>query len=184
MKRVLQVILFSIIFSNLNAQVFQGFKAFKEMIEYKGQRYLMEDIYQITYTDFDKLKIDKTIKEVDNDEGFMFVLTSYVFNGESGVVITAFNATNFQKTTHLFTNLHLNDRKYTEVYNAFLELEKNKLRADEHILRRFNERLTIDVCNDNGFYNFVLWVDYHSRHTFTTSKWDRAFKRYQKFIAD
>ena len=57
------------------------------MIEFEGQRYLMNDIYKITSTDYDKLRIDKTIVDIDEQEGFMFVLTSYQFNEKSGIVI-------------------------------------------------------------------------------------------------
>ena len=176
------IILLIIINTNLNAQVFQGFKAFKELIEYEGQRYLMDDIYEITSITFDQLKVDKRIKEVDSDEGFMFVLTSYVFNGKSGVVITSFNSTNFQNTKHQFTNVHLTDEEHTEVYNIFISLKENKPATDVHILKKYNERLIIDVNNQGGVLSYTLWVDTHSRHTFTQSKWDRAFKRYEKFV--
>jgi hypothetical protein len=182
-KTILVVIIAIIVANtNLNAQVFTGFSAFKELIEYEGQRYLMEDIYQITTSEFDKLKIDKTIKEVDLDEGFMFVLTSYTFNGKSGVVITSFNSTNFQNTKHQFTNVHLTNEEYIELYNTFISLKKNKPKCDVHFLKKFKDRLIVDVNNQAGIIYFTLWVDNHSRHTFTTTKWDRAFKRYKKFI--
>ena len=164
----------------LKAQVFTGLTAFSKLIEYEGQRYLMEDIYEITSNDFDKLKIDKTIKEVDNDEGFMFVLTSYVFNGKSGVVITSFNSVNFSNTQRQFTNVHLTDKQYRELYNTFITFEKIKRDSYEHILKKFSSRLIVDIYFTNQL-NYTLWVDYYSRHTFTKAKWDRAFDRYEKF---
>jgi len=168
--------------TNLYAQVFTGFSAFTELIEYEGQRFLMEDIYQITSVDFDKLKIDKTINEIDADEGFMFVLTSYTFNGESGVVITSFNSTSFSNTQHQFVNVHLTSEEYEELYNTFKDLEKNEPKNYEHILKKYNNRLIVDVNNQEEITYFTLWVDYYSRHTFTMTKWDRAYKRYKKFI--
>lgn len=176
------VILILVTVNSIKAQVFTGFSAFKELIEYEGQRYLMENIYQIKSSDFDKLKIDKTIKEIDADEGFMFVLTSYTFNGKSGVVITSFNSTNLSNTQHQFTNVHLSSEQYINLYNTFKELEKANPQYDEHILRKYSSRLIVDVNNEAGIINFTLWVDLHSRHTFTPVKWDRAFKRYWKFI--
>ena len=58
--RTLIIICFAIIFSvsKLNAQVFAGFTAFKELIEYEGQRYLMNDIYHIASDGSDRLKIN------------------------------------------------------------------------------------------------------------------------------
>lgn len=164
------------------AQTFKGFSAFKELIEYEGQRYLMENIYQITPDDFDILKIDKTIKEVDSDEGFMFVLTSYKFNDKSGVVITSFNSTNFSDTRHLFTNIHLTNDQYIALYNTFIELEKSNPKSNEHILRKYNDRLIVDINSEAGIVYFTLWVDTYSRHTFSTTKWDKAFKRHKKFL--
>jgi hypothetical protein len=174
------VVLYSV--NSINAQVFTGFSAFKELIEYEGQRYLMESIYQIKSEDYDKLKIDKTIKEVDSDEGFMFVLTSYTFNGESGVVITSFNSTNFANTKHQFVNVHLTNDQYQDLYNTFHELANKKPKPYEHILRKYNDRLIVDVNRGADYSFFTLWVDYHSRHTFTTTKWDRAYKRHNKFL--
>lgn len=165
------------------AQVFEGFRAFKTLIEYEGQRYLMEDIYKITPTDFDLMTVEKTIKEVDNDEGFMFVLTSYTLNGNSGVVFTSFNATNFSKTNHLFTNVHLTHEEYQSLYNIFISLAGNPPKKNEHKLRRFNERLIADVHKDEFVY-YTLWVDTQNRHTFTPSKWDKAYSRYLKFIEE
>jgi len=168
--------------AKIDAQVFSGFSAFKDLIEYEGQRYLMENVYQINSEGFDKLKIDKTIKEVDSNEGFMFVLTSYTFNGKSGVVITSFNSTSFSNTQHQFVNVHLTNTQYEGLYNTFENLEKNNPANDEHILKKYNDRLIVDVNNEAGIIYFTLWVDNYSRHTFTTTKWDRAFKRYQKLI--
>ena len=179
------LILFSIsvlISTTVKAQVFKGFSAFKELIEYQGQLYLMDEIYDITSNGFDKLKIDKTIKEVDSDEGFMFVLTSYKFNNNSGVVITSFNSTNFTNSKHQFVNVHLTNSEYDKLYNTFIELENNKPGYNEHILVKFNNRLIIDINNSEGGVYFTLWVDNYSRHTFTSSKWERAHKRYKKFI--
>jgi len=167
----------------VNAQVFEGFKAFRTLIEYEGQRYLMEDIYKITPTDFDLMTVERTIKEVDDDEGFMFVLTSYIMNGKSGVVITSFNATNFQKSEHLFTNVHLTHEEYETLYNIFISLNENSPKYNEHKLRKFNERLIADVHN-SGIVYFTLWVDTQNRHTFTQSKWDKAYSRYLKFIEE
>jgi len=185
-SRATKLIFLSLIIvqTNIKAQVFTGFKAFSELIEYEGQRYLMENIYQVTTSDFDKLKIDKTIKEVDTDEGFMFVLTSYIFNENSGIVITSFNSTNFSNTQHLFTNVHLTDKQYRELYNTFINLEKKKPGIYEHILKKFNDRLIVDVNHIDGGIHYTLWVDYHNRHTFTKAKWDRAFKRYEKFTTN
>jgi hypothetical protein len=182
LQLTLIVILIMTMANSIKAQVFTGFTAFKKLIEYEGQRYLMESIYQIKSEDFDKLKIDKTIKEIDANEGFMFVLTSYTFNGKSGVVITSFNSTSFLNTQHQFTNVHLTNDQYMDLYNTFKELEKTNPQYDEHILRKYNDRLIVDVNNKAGIIYFTLWVDYHNRHTFTTAKWDRAFKRYKKFI--
>ena len=180
---ILTSVLLIVANNSVKAQVFTGFTAFKELIEYEGQRYLMEDIYQITSDSFDKLKIDKTIKEVDNDEGFMFVLTSYVFNEKKGVVITSFNSTSFSNNRHQFVNVNLTNQQYEELYNLFKELGKNGLAYNEHILKKFNDRLIVDVSKDGGgIISYILWVDNYSRHTFSTTKWDRAHKRHLKFV--
>lgn len=177
--------LFSIICRNLNAQVFSGFDAFKKIFEYEGQRFLMDEIYQIKSTGFDRMKIDRTIVEEDEHEGFLFTLTSYSYNGQMGVVITSFNATNFQKTNFQFVNIHLSHGEFIDLYNEFISLGKVKCVKGEHILKRFNERLLLDAnISEKGFVYYTLWVDNYSRHSFTPKKWETAFRRYKKFTKE
>ena len=168
--------------NSANAQVFTGFSAFEKVIEFEGQRFLMDNIYQIKTEDFDKLKIDKTITEIDSNEGFMFVLTSYIFNSKSGVVITSFNSTSFSNEEHQFVNIHLTHDEFRDLHNVFKELKEANPESGEHVLRKFNDRLIIDVNNIGGYDYFVLWVDNYSRHTFTTTKWDKAVRKHMKFI--
>lgn len=168
----------------LKGQTFQGFDAFTALIEYEGQRWLMNEIYTVTLINYDKLKIEKTIVEKDSEQGFMFVLTSYVYNGNKGVVITSFNSVDFYNSKHYFTNIHLTDKEYTDLYNTFIEIDKHDLEENEHLLRAYNDRLIVDIHRINGFENYTLWVDINRRHTFTKSKWDKAYSRYQKFISN
>ncbi len=182
--KILLLISFATVTSifNLNAQVFTGYTAFQKLIEYEGQRYLMKNIYQITANNIDKLQINKTITEIDSKEGFMFVLISYIFNDKKGIVITSFNSTNFSNTNHQFVNVHLTNNEYEKLYNMFKTLNTSSPAISEHILKKYNDRLILDVNNQGDFVFYTLWVDYHSRHTFTVSKWDRAYKKHQKFI--
>jgi len=182
LRLALTITLISSLDNSLNAQVFRGLSAFKELIEFEGQRYLMDEIYDVKSEDFDKLKIDKTIKEIDNDEGFMFVLTSYKFNDKRGVVITSLNSKSFFNERYGFTNVHLTHNEYLDLYENFIELEENDINNDDHILRKFNERLIIDVNKSEGIVYFTLWVDNQNRHTFSRAKWDRALKRYKKYV--
>lgn len=184
MKKILLFLTTTIMIGFSHAQVFAGFGAFERIIEFEGQRYLMEEIYDIKTTEYDNLKIEKIIHKINKDEGFMFVLTSYVFNKKSGVVITSFNSTNFGNTNYEFINVHLTHNEYESLYNAFLELEKTKPKINEHSLRSFGDDLIIDVYNEWGANLFSLWVDNYSRHTFTQSKWEKAFTRHNKFITE
>jgi len=178
----LSIFLLSITIENAQAQAFTGLSAFKTLIKYEGQRYLMEEVYQIKSEDYDKLKIVKTIEETDASEGFLFVLTSYKFNDKRGAIITSFNSTSLSNDQYGFVNIHLGHNEYLDLYNTFKHLEKMSPEDDEHFLRKFNDRLIVDVNNQAEVLYFTLWVDYHNRHTFTTTKWDRAFKKYQKFV--
>ena len=68
------------------------------------------------------------------------------------------------------------------LYKTFKKLEENDINNEEHILRKFNDRLIVDVNKSEGAVDFTLWVDVQNRHTFSRDKWDRALKRYNKFI--
>jgi len=167
----------------LKSQVFTGLNAFKEILEYEGQRFLMDEVYDIKASGFDRMKIDRTIIEVDSHEGFLLALVSYSFNGKTGVVITSFNGTNFQKTNYQFVNIHLSHEEFTDLNNSFLSLRENKIEKNEHLLKKFNNRLILDVnVSESGFGYYILWVDTYNRHSFTPKKWEKAFNRYNKFV--
>lgn len=182
MKKYILLLAITIIpFGAINSQVFTDmFDNYEKIIEYEGQKFLMREILNISSKDFDMLRIDKTIKESDKSEGFMFILTSYTFNGKSGVVISSFNATNFAQTNYSFVNVHLTDEEFTSLHNQFKELDDKLPTRNIHGLKIFDERLTIDVCRKTEM-EYTLWVDNYSRHTFTKMKWDKAYKRYTKF---
>lgn len=181
-KLVLLIYVLALIVNKANAQNFKGFNAFKQLIEYEGQRYLMKEIHEITSENYDNLKIDKIIKEVDTAEGFMLVITSYVFNGRNGIVITSFNSTSFNDINYQFTNLHLTDKEYLNLYNTCISLGKENIAKNEHLLKKISNRLTVDINNVDGFIFYTLWVDTNNRHTFSKSKWEKAYKKHQKFI--
>lgn len=166
----------------LHAQVFSGFDAFAKIIEFEGQRFLMDEVYKVTTTNIEHLFIDKTFTEIDRAEGFMFVLTSYIYNDKRGAVFTAFNSISFQNDKHLFTNIHVTNQELIELNELIEKIVSNKIQPNEHLLKVFNERLIVDINKTESFTYIILWVDIHSRHTFTEGEWYKAFKRYQKFV--
>jgi hypothetical protein len=180
-KAILSTGILLLVGFQFQAQTFTGFSAFKTMMEYEGQRFLMEEVYKVKSEDYDRLKIDKTIQETDSDQGFLFVMTSYKFNEKTGVVFTSFNAANITNTAYKFVNVHLTKSEYEALYSTFRELAKEKPDLDEHILRTFSPRLIADVNNIAGNTNYSLWVDFNNRHTFSVDKWDRAYSRFLKF---
>jgi hypothetical protein len=167
------------------AQTFSGFNAFKKLIEFEGQRFLMDEVYEVTSTDFDLLRIERTINEFDDNEGFMIVFASYVFNGKSGVVISAFSSRNLVNSSYSFTNIHLTTEEYIALYDLVSVMKKWPKKSNEQVLRRFNNRITLSLEETiNGDAQIVLWIDNTSRHSFLDSKWDRAYRRHMKFIEE
>ncbi len=185
---LLSLAVLALIPSASSAQTFtgfggSGFGAFKQLIEFESQRFLMSEVFQISSGQFDQLIIEKTIQEIDETEGFMFVMTCYRFNGKNGVVLTAFNSKNLSNTTYGFRNVHLTQEEFvalSTVIDGGLELKQAKDKI--HHLKKFSDRLTVDLnVIDVGVY-VTLWVDGISRHTFTDEKWERAKKRFQSFV--
>ena len=162
-----------------------GFGAFKQLIEFESQRFLMTEVYQVSASQFDQLVVEKTIQEIDETEGFMFVMTCYRFNGNTGVVLTAFNSRNLVNTAYGFRNVHLTSEQFQSL-NALVAQGMTLQQAKEkiHHLKKFDDRLTVDLnVIDVGVY-VTLWVDGISRHTFSDEKWARANKRFVQFAAE
>jgi hypothetical protein len=181
--KIVFLAIFSIFFAQgeTPAQVFSGFSAYRKLIEYEGQRYLMDDVYQIQSENYDHLKIKKLDEEIDLNEGFMFVLTSYVFNDKSGVVITSLNGVNFGLSKYNFVDVHLTSEEFENLNKVFQELGVPKLEREEHNLRRFNDRLIVDVKNEGGTIFYNLWVDTNNKHSFVIGDWERAVRLHRKF---
>ncbi len=165
----------------LSAQVFSGWKSFETLIEYEGQRFLMDNVYEVSSTNADTLIVEKLIKEVDSDEGFMFVLMAYKYNDNYGVVITTFSAQNFEKSIHKYRNVHLSYLQLSELNSKFEELAKQI--SQTHVqLYRFNESMILET-GDEGFGPYYrLWTHSESRHTFSDNKWQKAMGQFEKFM--
>jgi hypothetical protein len=173
----------------VNAQNFSGFNAWKTLIEYEGQRFLMYNVFNINEENSAKLKLTKSIQEIDDDEGFMIVFTSYQYGDNSGVVITAFNSQNHVNSNFGFININLNQSELMSLNQAILNQVEDVIVNDVHHLLKFNDRITVDVhCTNQSqstgekYYDIILWIDGHTRHSFTPAKWNRALKKHQSFL--
>lgn len=190
MKKIIYILL--LISISATSQTFSGFNAWRKLIEFEGQRYLMSEVYNISKDSSSTLQIEKTIQEYDQNEGFMFVLTSYVFNGKTGVVITAFNSISLDNSHARFVNIHLSSAQFSSLNSQIEILKSNsssggpmgQKKKEERVLKRFNDRIIIDVLNQgDGFYKYSIWIDTYSRHTFGDAKWEKAFKKHKRFIS-
>jgi hypothetical protein len=173
----------------MNAQNFTGFNSWKNLIEYEGQRFLMFDIFDLNAEDVDRLKLTKSIQEIDSDEGFMIVFTSYKFNANSGLVITAFNSQNHVNSDFGFVNINLSQGEVMGLHQEILRRAQDIGLEDVHDIIKFNDRITIDIhcvmesqSYGEKYYDIILWIDGHTRHNFTKAKWDRAMKKHQSFL--
>jgi len=92
MNRIVFVFILSLFSIASYPQVFKGLTSFKDAIEWEGQRFLMDEIYNISSESIDTLRIEKILRDVDSNDGFMIVVTSYTFNQKTGVVLTSFNS--------------------------------------------------------------------------------------------
>ncbi len=154
------------------------------MSEFEAQRFLMDEVYEISSTQIDKLRIDFTYKEIDS-EGFIFRLTSYEFNGNVGVVITSLNSFDVIGDLYKFRNIHLTKEEFENLNQKFVFLEIEQAGKYTNILQRFNERFIFEISRTTAhqiYYN--LWVDNKSRHSLTKTEWNTAFKRFQKFVQE
>ena len=154
------------------------------MIEFEGQRYLMDDVYTISEDRISELTIEKTIKETDQNGGFLFVLTSYSFNGETGVVITSaverLDVANTPK--NYFKNIHYTTEEFNQLNTLVQQLLYQAVKYNTSYLQRFDEHIIVDVLKySEEAYEISLWIDLDRRHMFTKSKWIEAVKRHKKF---
>lgn len=177
------VALAAMIPQGLFGQSFKGYSAFKKLIEFESQRFLMEEKLQISSSNFEELRIDKRIEEIDDMEGFMFVLTCYRFKETCGVVLTAFNSQNLSSTTYGFRNVHLAREEFIRLHDIIVGgLGINHDKGGMQYVRRFNDRIIVDIYSNATGTFVTLWIDGLSRHTFTEEKWGRAHKRFQSFL--
>ena len=173
------VILLLLICTTSYAQKFTGINALNQYILYEGQRFLMNEVYEIDTNSYDKLKIQLTISDTEIGEGFMFVLTSYKFNNNSGVVITSFNST---VSGMDFENVHLSNQEFENLNNQIRKLSKIRKSFGEHHLKNFNDNILIDISFEEYVY-YQLWINGKNRHTFTSTKWDKAIKKHSRFLS-
>ena len=182
MKKILFTIVVSIfIVGIISGQTFKGLDWVKKFAEYEGQRFLMEDVLDLSSSEFEKFRIDKTIRENDKDEEFYFILTSYTFREKSGLIITSASYS-MKNNIYSYVNVHLTDAEFRRLYSSFEDIYLKLLYEEEHYIKIFNDRIILDAERDNYYAFYTIWIDNNNRHSFTQSKWKKAFKRYNKFL--
>lgn len=164
----------------------QGFSTYSKLSEFEAQRFLMNEVYEISTTQIDRLRIDFTYKEID-PEGFIFRLTSYEFNGKIGVVITTMNTyDNLSDNIYQFRNIHLSKEQFEELNKKFNFLNANIVDKNIRLIQRINDRFIIEITRTpSGIsYYYILWIDDKNRHTFKKEDWADIFMKFQKFVSE
>jgi hypothetical protein len=64
---------------DINAQRFAGFKAAKRAAEYEAQRFLMNEVFEVSDIEITNLHLNQCAEFIDDDESFIFVKLG--FNG-------------------------------------------------------------------------------------------------------
>ena len=78
---------------------------------------------------------------------------------------------------------------YSEVLKILEEIEElwqlyiNNSKVIESIFHSYIGIIDVVKKSKEGAnYDFIIWVDNYSRHTFNEGKWNTAFRRFQKFV--
>ena len=181
--------------STLSAQTFFGteWSVLKNLAEYESQRYLMSEIIELSNEKTGKLQLEKVFQDYDSDGGFIFLMTSYVYENKSGVVITSMaRGAIVTEPMTFFRHLHLSTKELNDL-NTLLEemgetavdVNSSKTRwgvPETQHLRVFNKRLIVDIDIDPNFFtpDYSFWIDIQNRHQMTYKSWKKAFKRHNQ----
>jgi len=161
----------------------QEFKQYQyeEMLEYYAQSFLMNEVYQINSNGYDSLYIDKLITEWDQHEGFAFTFIAYSFNDKIGMIISSSRTA--YPTGLEYTIIHLPNDEVLKLRKIIIEISSSKQKENyAKRLNRLNERIIVESTFVNNERAIVIWIDGHNRHSITLGKWERAYKRYEKFV--
>ena len=169
------------------AQQFSGLRPFKKLVEFESQRFLLNNVYQVSHDRFNELKIEKIVEDYDMEYGFMFVIAFYTFESNSGMIISSFRETLIAPAMNEVTklvNLHLSEEEIVKISSMFAEAQnmysENKL-DDKSLVRQFNDRLMLEFIFRDGYDpEIIFWIDNHHRHPVSATKWNTALRKYSK----
>ncbi|MCB0755882.1 MAG: hypothetical protein KDB98_09830 [Flavobacteriales bacterium] len=182
---------------SLSAQTFTGsqWTALKNLAEYEAQQYLMTEIIEISKDNPSKLQLEKVFQDYDSDAGFMFILTSYSFEGQDGVVVTSMAKGAFvTEPVNLFRHLHIStdelrklDAVLEKIGKGAVDINSGNTKwgvPETQHLQVFNERLIVDVNIDPNFFtpDYSFWIDKVNRHKMTQKSWQKAVKSHFRRI--
>lgn len=156
----------------------------KGMLEYEGQRYLMEEVYDISTEEFEWLRIEKLVVETDNfSGGFLFAITAYKYKGNKGVVLTSF--TPQSSNTSIFFNIHLTQEEFNSILDDFESGSKLKGYEIDHFVKRINEQIVIEIgMGIESEPIYIFWINGIGRHKFGKIGFARMKKKYHDFMAN
>lgn len=167
---------------DVTAQRFTGFQAAKRASEYEAQRFLMQDVFDVSDVNNTELQLEQCAEFKDDDHSFIFVMTAYQWNGEIGVVITSLVVKgNWDKSdVWQFKNVKLTESEYNSLNIIFAELTSLGQKTDGHQLRRLKQGLVAEFSKDWLGEDIILWVD-DNRHAFSVDNWNAFYKRFAQF---
>jgi len=151
-------------------------------LEFHAQRYLMNEIYEISSTGIDNLRLEHIYSEDDNE--FILRLSAYEFNGAKGIVINTLNL--YDIARYKATTIHLTKEEFEDLNKRFSFLELNQTNKDENLIQRFNENLIFEVAYfetvEQVYYN--LWIDNTTRHSFMKEVWSDTYLKFTEFFQE
>ena len=180
--KTLLIILACFSFTSISGQQFSGFRWAKRASEYEAQRFLMHDVYEVSSAEITELDIKQCGEYLNENEGFIFVLTAFRWKEQTGVVMTSLVMKNWGTNGEgfEFVNVMLTEKEYNNLNRTFAELAATKTRDNGHQILRFDNGFIAEYVNDINGKDVRLWIG-ENRHSFTIEGWNGFYKRFALF---
>lgn len=166
------------------------YSTMKSFIKLEGQRFLINNVYNLKSDKIDSLYLYHGIKDIDNyaDYGFYLAIKFYSFNDKIGAVLTSFRRTSTNSEGYL--NIHLDQNeidslleKSKVIYKMTNYDHKKANNMFKHHMVKFNDKIYLDYVRidfDNQQLN--LWLSNGNFHVLNNWRWDQIRYGYEKFI--
>ena len=158
-----------------------NYTAYKQVIEYEAQRYLIEEVLKVSNEEKVKMKIIEISRNIDTYSGNMFRMIAYSFEGKKGIVATAFNVLKFDKDRNIqFVSTNITPQEVEQINTFYSSIDAKSMDKNDFHIYNLNDEIVINIYKSYSNKKVELWLSELNKAEMSYRNWEQIYKEFKE----